>query len=215
MKDLLLFVITICVGLFLMVGYITFIKKSQVLPVPNLQTIFRSSSFSLEKAPSESLIGKITGMNGDVLWQSRTATDSSKLTSLIDIQQGESLTTNEKGSATVVFDKNLEIDIGEKSVVEFAQTLPANIVLVQSSGAVEYKKVGVVPVSIRVLHLLIEDGGDILISVDEQKPIATAMVISGSAIFSYNDINNVTSVTTVPAGKKLIFNDDTRQVVAK
>lgn len=215
MKDILLFVIAICVGLFLTAGYVTFIKKSPVFPVPNLQTIFRASNFSLEKAPGESLVGKITKMSGDVLWQSRVATDSSKLTSLIDIQQGENLTTNKESSAVVVFDKNLEIDIGEKSAVEFVQTLPVNIVLVQGSGVVEYKKLGGFPVSIRALHLLIENGGDVKVSLDDKKPIATVAVVSGSVTFSYNNTDNVTSVTTIAAGKKLIFNDDTRRALVE
>lgn len=214
-KNLVLFIISICFGFFLMIGYAFFTKKPQVLPIPNLKTIFKSSNFSLEKAPSEALKGKIISLAGDVLWQSRIATDSSKLDSVIEIQQGESLTTKEKSSASIVFDKNLEINLEEKSAIEFIQTLPANIVLFQKFGTVEYKKIGAIPVSIRVLHLLIENKGDILVFLDDQKSIVTVAAISGSAVFSYNDINNVTSVTTLPAGKKLIFNDYSRQAVVE
>lgn len=198
-----------------MVGYSTFIGRSKVITIPNLQTIFRTSGFSLEKAPSDSLIGKITKMNGDIFWQSRVATDSAKLGSPINIQQGENLITKEKSNTSVLFDKNLEVNIGEKSEVDFVQTLPANIVLVQGAGVVEYKKLDGVPVSIRTLHLLIENGGDINVSLDDKKPIITLEVVSGSATFSYNDTDNITSVTTISAGKKLIFNDDTRTVVVE
>ena len=215
MKDLLLFVAAICAGLFLIVGYFTFIGKSGVINVPSLRTIFRASNFSLEKAPSESLIGKIASMSGDVQWQSRIATDSARLESPINIQQGENLSTKEKSSAVILFDGNLEVELSEKSEVGFAQTLPANIVIAQGSGTVEYKKVGVIPVSIRILHLLIENEGDVKVSLDDQQPLVTLEIVTGSVKLSFNDINNVTSVTVLSAGKKLIFNDDTRQVVTK
>lgn len=215
MRDFLLFIIMVCVGLALMAAYSMFISRRTPVIVPSLQNIFRTSNFSLEKAPGESLIGKIVSMNGDVEWQSRTATDSAKLSSLINIQQGEDLETREKSTATVLFGKNLEVDLNEKTRVSFIQTLPFNIVMTQASGSAEYKKLGNVPVSIRVMHLLIENAGDVIIDVDNASPVVTLQVVSGSAKYSFNDINNVTSITEITAGKKLIFNDDTRQGVTK
>lgn len=215
MKDLLLFLTSICVGLVLIVSYSTFIRQPKINPVTTLQTLFKATNFSLEKAPSETLVGRIGSMSGEVEWQGRTATESARINSLINIQQGEDLLTKDDGKASVLFNGNLEVDISPKTRVGFAQTLPADIVLFQSSGSAEYKKLGSVPVSIRVMHLLIENGGDISISVDDVRPIVTAQVINGTITFSYNDSDNVTSVTTIGTGRRLIFNDDTRIVVTR
>src|SRR3989338_9045587 len=71
---------------------------------------FETTKFSLEQAPSDSIRGQITGMSGEIWWQSRTATEPARLparqaqlTEEITIQQGETLIASESGNITVNF----------------------------------------------------------------------------------------------------------------
>jgi len=72
-----------------------------------------------------------------------------------------------------------------------------------------------IPVTIRSLHLLVENNGDITVTLDGAAPFVTVAVNSGSAIVAYNNINDVSRMWTVNAGQKLTFNDYYRRVVIK
>lgn len=171
--------------------------------------------FSLDNAPSQSQVGKITSMVGSVEWESRTATQSSIISSPIPVQQGESLLTNDDGSVELLFDGTADIELSHNSRVDIVQTLPAAFVFQQKSGTIEYKKLGTIPVSIRVLHLLLENDGDIQVTLDPKKPLVTVKVVNGSITVAYNNISNVSKVLTIQKSKSLTFNDQNRRVVVK
>lgn len=183
--------------------------------IPKVTGVLNLSNFSLVNAPKESLRGTITSMTGEVKWESRIATEAAKITVPITVQQGESLSTGEAGTLSLLFDKNLQIDFSPKTEIGIIQTLPADLVFFQKSGTADYKKLSTTPVSIRALHLLIENGGQVMISVDGEVGVVTLNVVSGTSTVAYNDINNISRVLEVDAGKKLIFNDDTRRAVVK
>lgn len=220
MKKIFLFIIPFLITTILVVGYFKLTQKILTISIPNIPSVSFSdlvkfSRFSLEKAPSQSLVGTITSMSGEVEYESRIATEAAKINSPVQVQQGESLTTGVDGKLILTFDKAVEINMSVESSVGVVQTLPADMVFSQNSGTAEYKKLADTPVTIRSLHLLIENNGDVTVSIDKIKPIITVTINSGSATFAYNNTSNVSRVINIGAGKKLIFNDDTRLVVAK
>lgn len=220
MKKIIFFLIPLLIVAVIVVGYFKLTQKISTIKLPSLPSVSISdlvkySRFSLYKAPSESLVGSISTMSGEIDYEPRTATVSAKINSPVPVQQGESLATGVDGKLVLTFDKNAEIDFLPETSVDIIQTLPADLVFAQKTGTAEYKKLADIPVTIRVMHLLAENGGDIVISIDKIRPIVTLTVKSGSAEFAYNNINNDTKLVTVPAGKKLTFNDSTRRVVVR
>jgi hypothetical protein len=220
MKKIVLFLIPFLIVTAIVVGYFKLTQKISTIKIPNLPSVSFSdlvkfSRFSLDKAPSQSLVGTIISMSGDIEYESRVATEAAKINSPVQVQQGESLVTGTDGKLILSFDKAAEVDMFSDSSLGVVQTLPADLVFSQNTGTVEYKKLASLPVSIRSFHLLMENNGDVTISVDKVKPIVTVTVNSGSAVFAYNNIYNVSRVLTVGSGKKLTFNDGTRRVVVK
>ena len=101
-KRILLFLIPFLITAAAVVGYFKVTQKISSINIPNLPSISFSdlvklSRFSLEKAPSQSLVGTMTLMSGEVEYTNRLATESAKLNSAIDIQQGENLSTGSDG----------------------------------------------------------------------------------------------------------------------
>jgi hypothetical protein len=217
-KKILLFIIPFLIMSAAVVGYFKLTQKISTISIPSLPSVSFSdiaklSRFSLEKAPSESLTGSISSMSGDIEYESRTATEAAKINSPVTVQQGESLSTGVDGKLILTFNGAAEVDFSPNTSVGIIQTLPADVVFSQTSGVAEYKKLVNIPVTIRTLHLLTENDGDITVTLDDAAPFVTVSVNSGSATFAYNNINDVSRVLTVPSGKRLIFNDYTRRVV--
>ncbi len=220
MKKAILFLIPFLITVAVVVFYFKLTQKIANLRLPtfpsiSLNDLIKLSRFSLDKAPSESLVGNIISMSGDVEYEARMATEAAKINSPVEIQQGESLVTGVDGKLILNFDKAVEVDMSSDTSIGIIQTLPADIVFSQSMGSAEYKKLASIPVSIRSKHLLIEDNGDVTVTIDKVKPIVTVVVNSGSATFAYNNTNNISRVWTVEGGKTLTFNDGTRRVVIK
>lgn len=219
-KKIFLFLVPFIITTTAIVGYFKLTQKISNISIPNLPTVSFSdlvkfSRFSLEKAPSQSLVGKIISMSGDIEYEKRLATQSAKISSPIDIQQGESLSTGTDGKIILSFDKTVEVYILSDTTVNVIQTLPLDIVFNQTSGISQYKKLADIPVTIRSHHLLIENKGDITVSIDKIKPIISVTINSGSVTIAYNNLGNISKVLTVDEGKTIIFNDTTRKVTVK
>jgi hypothetical protein len=219
-KKILLFIIPFVITLAVVIGYFKLTQKISTVSIPALPTVSFSdlvkfSRFSLEKAPSQSLVGTITSMNGEVEYEARLATESAKITSPVPVQQGESLSTGADGKVVLNFKDMADIAIDNNSGIDIIQTLPADLVFRQTLGSVEYIKLGTDPVSIRVGHLIVENMGDVKISFTADSPITTVVMISGSGTVAYNNLNNVSRVVNVSTGQTLKFNEGTRRVVLR
>lgn len=215
-KKILLFTTAFVIGLGVVFIYYQIVSFPYLnIKIPTLSSVLQNSFFSLVKAPSKSLIGDVTTLSGDVGWQSRIATDSAKIFSPIQIQQGEEISTGLDGSAGITFPGSAEINIFPDSKISFAQTLPANIVIAHLKGAVEYKKLGEVPLTIRAMHLLIDGEGSFKVLTDDKTSSVEVAVETGSVTIAYNDINNLSKVVKISEGKILLFNDKTRRIVIK
>lgn len=170
---------------------------------------------SFESPPPQSLRGKITSISGEIMWQSRTATESAKLTSNPEVLQGEEFETQDDANISFGFPNVLIAAMRPKSKLRFAQTLPVNLVAVQEMGAVSYKQTGEIPVSVRVLGLLIRgDKADFTVSVDDKGRYVTVNVASGSIKIAYDDLQYVSYTKTFKSKVEIVFDNTTRQVIS-
>ena len=172
-------------------------------------------SFSPENAPTDSLKGQITSMTGWVDWLGRTATESTRISSPIMIQQGENLQTKENSSLSFIFPEVGTVAMSGKTEVDIIQTLPTNIVFLQASGAAEYTKTGSDPITIRAKKLIASMEGELAISIDEERPWVTLTQKSGSTMVAFNDLKYVSHEIKMVAGQTYTFNYGMRKGVLK
>lgn len=207
MKFILIFLFSACLG-FSLVAVIYFAILSTNKP----SILTKDSLFSINKAPGNTINGKIIYLTGGVGWQSREATQASLVKIPDFIQQGERIVTDASGSATLHFTNMSKIVVLPDSDLDFIQTLPNNLVVAQNSGSVQYYREGRIPVSIRALHLLIDqDLGDIKVSVNKEDKVVIVKVNKGKVRMGFNDLNLISKLVILNEGKKLLFHDDTRE----
>lgn len=213
LKLLSLFIFAILIGFigaYFLTGFTTNKPKQTVQSAPSPSI---AVAFDPVKPPSDSLTARVAAYSGEVKWQSREATEPTEVKSLTNIHQGEKLVTGDSGQVRVEFPGIWQINISANSEIEFAQTLPANLVVVQSSGTVKYQKSGTDIVSIRALHLLVnQDSGTITVSINKDKPTEVIDALQGSATIAYEDSDNVSQEIKLETGKQLTFDDETRKI---
>lgn len=186
-------------------------QKEQPLVNPTSSSPLTQIKFSVENAPKDSLKVQVSTMSGKILYQDRVATEPAEVKTLKEVQQGETLVTDQTGSLKAQILGQLNLDISPKSVLEFTQTLPSNIVLTQNKGQVEYLRSGSDPVSIRSNDLLIEmDGTDLIITVNDDQSRITVEATKGPVKVGYNDASQLSTVKSISEGDTLIFNEDTK-----
>lgn len=214
MMRLLLFIVFIAVG----VGVIYALTKNnsqqqQLLPIkaaiPQKQL---QQEFSIEPAPSETKEGRITSFSGNVLFESRIATQPARLTQNRPVKQAEKIRTENESTASIAFDNIGTINIEQNSEVSFIQTRPSEFVLVQPEGTVIYKVNGETPFSIRALHLLISiPKGEGTVSFDEENGTVHITITDGTASVAYIDLENNTIVKDLPTDSTYIYTIETRE----
>ena len=210
MKNLTVFLITFFVGLALIAVVLKNLPQGNDKQLSSPQASqLPQSKFSIEKAPTESLKGQIVSLVGQVGWQSREATEPAALSSPIPFQQGERLTTGDNGRVDLTIGNSVEVKISPLSDLNFAQTLPANVVIGQESGTAELISKDQVPVSVRALHLLVTlTSGDMSVSLASESGRVTVAVNKGVATTAYNSSANLSTVNTVNAGESFSFDDN-------
>lgn len=207
--------IAIGIGLFVLIK-----QKKTTIPsttLSNETTVAPTnfSDFSLEKAPSQSLKGILSNMNGEIKWQARTATEAAIINSPIEIQQGENLFTGDNSNLTLTFLGTCIIDIFEKTEVDIIQTLPKNLVFSQVDGTATYSNLGENPITVRTSYLLTQLEGDVKIVRNSEKSTVIITVITGNVTFAYNDKNLKSHVIKAKEGQIFTFNYGTQKGVLK
>lgn len=193
-------------------GLYTYLSSNPQIKINSLKEIFKGSKFSLLVAPKLSLKGEIKNMSGEVLWQGRVSDKPEKIKTLSNVQQGEAIETGTDGQIEIDFLNSANLILNKNSKVEFGQTLPANLVFIQSKGSVDYKKLSSLPVSVRSKLLLIEILGNVNINVIENTDL---IEITGESKIAYNNNANVTKLVNINNGETLVFNSDTLKVDSK
>jgi hypothetical protein len=208
MTKIILFIFSVLIGsLIIITAYLwSAPRDSQIL-----KPFFPKTLFSIENAPSQSLVGKVASISGNVAWQSRTASFSTLINSPVILQQGEKVNTQDNGKVTINFPQTITITASANTQLNFIQTLTANFVVDQAQGRSTYVKNGTVPISVRALDLLINvETGTCSISVDKDTASIVVAVSSGSAVVAFNDTNNVTNILTINKGEEYLFNNNTK-----
>lgn len=211
MKSLFLFFITIGIGF--AIGY-SLAPSSMKSPISSDEKDIANGSknfFSLEQAPSKSLRGRLRSIVGDVKLQSRLATEPAALSSEAEILQGEALATGEDGSLTVEFENGALLNISAESHVDFVQTLPEHIVMIQKEGIVEYQPAKNSFLSVRSMHLLADITAGTYVTIEKDAEFLIFTVKKGSVNVAFNNLENVTTKAIIAEGETYIFNDDTRE----
>jgi hypothetical protein len=208
-KNSILLLFSVLAGFLLVVlGYLWFSPQNSELIKP----FFPTTKFSLENAPTQSLVGNIATISGNVVWLSRTATFATPINSPIKIQQGEEVDTKANGNIIIEFLNHAAISIMPNTQINFIQTLPANIVLEQKKGKAIYKENPTgVPLSVVDSNILIDIKGIVVIANDSKTPDITVSVEEGSAKVAYVDLENNSNVLNLKSGQKYVFNDNKKE----
>lgn len=185
------------------------------LPSFTIKDVVKFSRFSMEKAPSESLVGKITELNESVTYESRNATDSAAVNTTQAVQQGEKYVTNETGSFKINFENFAEIKVENSTVLDVIQTLPAALVFNLPQGQAMFSKLSSYPVTIRAGRMLVENEGVISVVHNKEDSEITISIIKGTAAIAYNNINFDTQFIKLTEGQVLIFDNNKRNSVVK
>lgn len=205
MKSTLLFLFFCILGICL-TEWVTHVHQQSV--TLKKAEIAKEQGFSLGSAPHDTLRGDITSLSGTVQWQSRTATQPAQLRTPRQIQQGEELRTGKDGSVSVQLSNGPLVTLSPDTHVNFIQTLPTSIVLLQDQGIVTYETDRAVSVlSLDLLTML--QKGKMTISVSSDQTTVSNTILNGLATEAYNDANAITTVTSVSPGEKFIFDEAT------
>lgn len=214
MKSALLFIFFLFIG-FTITFFLVNKKSSQEIVKPKVTISSEISKFSLERAPSTSLHGEITMLSGDVMWQSRIATEASAITLKQKIQQGESLETGKTGEVSVAF-PNMLFEISTDTKLNVIQALPASIVLEQPTGKIKYQTTSSTPLGIRISPVLIESKkGNFTISIDGDDGTVTLYVENGLVTAAYNDSDNISTLQKITEDEVFTFDPSTRTSTTK
>lgn len=212
MKNIVLFSFSALIGVLVVSGI--YLLTPQAQQKQNAQEIFSSSSpllFTAENPPNESLKGMMTALSGDIAWESRMATEPGKITAPVQLQQGEKIKTGIDGRVSVEFASVVNLVVSSQTEIEITQTLLNAFVFRQIEGTVFYEKLGEIPLSIRTLHVLVEqESGGSTIFTDKENMFITITVKSGTIRVAYNDLNLKSRVIKISAGNRFDFNDETR-----
>jgi len=131
MKHIGIFLLSLVVGFLAVTGAYLLVTRQHV----QILSPVVPTKFSLDNPPSQSLVGNISSLSGDILWQSRT-NQQLIITSPQKIQQGETLETGSKGQITIVFTDVATISAARNTKFSIVQTLPANLVIQQIQGQI-------------------------------------------------------------------------------
>jgi hypothetical protein len=207
-KNIISLIISIAVGaLIIILGFLWLSPRDTQI----IKIILPKSLFSLETAPTKSLVGQISSLSGKVAWQSRVAPVAILIDTPIKLQQGEEVDTYENGSAGINFPKFGTISLSPNTQVNLIQTLPENFVIDQKQGTAVYVKTGETPVSVVSLDLLINiNSGESTVSIDKDTLEITVTVKTGSSTVAFNDADNSTNVVTIDNGNKYTFDENTK-----
>lgn len=213
LKNIFLLILSIFIGAIIIIEGFLWLsaRNTQILKI-----ILPKSLFSLETAPTDSLIGKIATLSGKVAWQSRVAPVAILISVPVELQQGEEVDTYEDGSATINFTQFGTISLSSNTQVNLIQTLPENFVINQKQGTAIYTKTGETPTSVVVLDLLVNiNSGQNKILVNADTAKITINVITGSTTVAFNDTDNKTTVVLLNSGDEYSFNNNTKIGVIK
>lgn len=213
---IILFIVSILIGLGILIGYNRIIPRQAnspltLSPSPTLTTL--AFEYDIKKAPPRSIKASITTSSGEMLWESRSATEPAQLTENITIQQGESIGTGPDGEIDLSLGEHVQIIVANDSLISLTQTLPESIVLTHQKGTVTYTlSSNDQPTSIRVGRLLVRlEKGSLTIEIDEDTDTILVESTEGKAHIAYNDADFDTQYINLSQKETFIYDRASRR----
>jgi len=213
LKNILLFLLACGIG----IGIYWFYTQSTQKTQPPITQILKENptipiSYAVKNPPSDTLMGTMSDLTGEIKLEARDATEPAKLTNKQPVMQGERIVTAEKSSVRITFGADTTILLDKNTDVSFTQTLPISIVITQNNGTVTYSQdTDRFPLSVRVRNLLVRlQSGNVAITLEDGDPRISVSVIDGSAKTAYNNAQFESQVNTLSKGDVMIFDSDAR-----
>lgn len=212
MTDFLSVLLAFVLGFGVVMGY-QYLKMKQetvpvLLPQPARKQPTPEPTLALAP-PSEAVSGTLTVTSGHAEKFSRNDTEYKEASTGAQILLGESIATKENSSAVTEIAGILKAGLGPNAELVFANMFPANFVLQQRAGKIDYLVTQ--PLSVRALHSLvtISPGETTITIIDTDMSI---IVKTGSVKFALVDTDNNTNVWNLKAGQRANIDDAARKV---
>lgn len=209
MKYILGFLIFFLIGFFLIFAGKRYLALQQQ---GNIKTpISKAVPFSLDTPPKNSLKGTME-KTGTIYFESRSASEEAVLLEAKPVLQGEAYRTDEKASLRIFYPGKLTTILNDQTTLSIIQTIPTNFTFSQTNGTVTYEKIDPsIPVGVRALHLLIsQKEGSMDVTVDADAGQVIISVTKGEVTMAFNDLELLSTVTTLQTGDAYTFDDATR-----
>lgn len=199
------------IGLCSVLGY-QYLRTKQVQspPVvsPEVVQPTPEPTFALEP-PSQALTGTLTVTSGHAQKYSRNDTQYREASSGAQILIGESVATKDNSTAVTDVNGVVKATLGSTAELIFANLFPANTVLQQKNGKIDY--VVTQPISVRALDVLINlNPGETVVNIIDTDMSIT--VKTGPVKFALVDNDNNTNVYTLTKGQRANIDDAADQV---
>ncbi|HEV2339201.1 MAG TPA: hypothetical protein VGT05_00350 [Patescibacteria group bacterium] len=176
----------------------------------------KPTKFSIIRSPTESLLGTVATLSGEVLWESRVATQPAEIKKLVIVQQGEEVDTKDTGNVEIIFPAIAQVTVHPNSQLVIAQTLHQDIALGQNTGTITYQTLHSPAVlTVKAHDLLVSVKGKATVAINNNTAGIIVSVLQGLVTTGYEDLQNNTQVATVTEGNQFIFNINSRQGVTE
>ena len=211
-KDYFLLFLAFLFGFGGVLGYQSFRSQSGEKTLPVVQSEISPPTPEPTLAlvpPSGAVSGILTVVSGHAEKFSRNDTEYKEASTGAQILLGESIATKANSTATTSASGIVNISLGPSAELVFANLFPANFVLQQKTGKVDYLISS--PISVRALHTLISmEPGEVIVNIIDTDLSIT--VKSSQIKFAIVDNDNNTNVYNLKAGQRANIADETRQV---
>lgn len=193
---------------FLGIGVVYGVRIVQVKLKPPMAFSPSVSTLTLSP-PRESFSGQIVESSGVVEKRGREDEEFKPLQGTT-IVQDDSIATKQSNIEILLNDQT-GLKLLNNSEIGFVNLLPNSLLFKQVSGTITYKPFS--PISIRVLHTLIETTGTITVSIDQSFITLNHLTIKTK--IGLVDLENNTQVYVIKPGETAVINDEIRSVKIK
>jgi hypothetical protein len=202
----------VIIPVFLLVGILLFfaarityvhIKKAQAIFIP--QTVH-----TVILPPKGALQAMVTTLQGAVKKEGRDDTDFHAISNPTSLREGESLSTGQDGSSTIMFENTINLLLQNNTELDFLTGLPSALVVRQPQGTITYTVTKTIePFSVRSLGLLIQltNQSTVIIDTDSVGQTVDITVNNGTATVAYSDVNDNIQVKKLTEGQEVLFDN--------
>lgn len=188
------------------------VRATQVYLHQDPAFIPQTSTFKFQP-PKQAVQGMVSAVSGEVKKQSRDKENPEDLKLYDRVLQGETVNTAQTSTVRIGFTDIAAVEIGEQTDLSFVSLIPAQFLLVQSTGKITYQVLKNHSVSIRSKHLLVVlSEGKMRLSINEASGQQDLVMLSGTAKIGLVDKENETHGWNLKQGQRTVIDDEERTV---